>query len=485
MNEISPALVICQRSSLTRLHQRVQDANSVVAPKRFKKTINGQEIEYERQAKAITGSVEATMERLIKDYVKDYHRILKTTGPSALDAGMPSLQTCRSTLANRRTISEKTAYNHLRKLREMGLITAYKFRGSRHAFEIWIDPALLFQPERPYPQPVHNAPEALENQPQKIASLLPQTANFTAYKVTVTHSNVETENKADGNVDSDAQKQKHGDKKHGNTERLQPNLPPKWQTSSLGTPCHSDEAPGGAAGAVECGQVDNPVNPRSAGQRAKARLNKTQLEERNEMGRTPAQRQAILEGYLTSFWGYAKTLLYPAKAFADYEEPLIMNAIRAGVYRNFQPQLTEKEWDAYQSELYRRIELAAGYYERHPDKWVPAPFAQIRPGTGYFDEANQRGFSNTLTWLEENKRNYQKNYTTQQINLAVRHLQLHKIDKAPRAIQLKSYIEAYRYYEHKLARFGPDAVKRFQTLVATIGDRKPKLTLGFNKNFKK
>lgn len=487
MSSIDATLIqICQRASLTRLHQRVQAVNEQIQPKHYQKTINGQIVEYERKAKAITGSVEATMERLIKDYVKDYHGTLRRVGtePFTQD-GLPGLRTCRSTLAGRRTISEKTAYNHLCKLRELGFITRYKYRGSRHAFEIWIDPALLFQPERTYTQPAVDPPQTTESQPVLLASFFSQTAKFAAYKVTVTHSNRETEKKADGNVHGDAQELEHGDEKHGNTERLQPNPVSEGQTDAVGALCHGDNGAGGAAAAHPCGQVDNPVNPRSAGQRLKARLTRSQLEERAEQGRTPAQRQAILEGYLASFWGYAKQLLYPARVWAEYEEVSSLKAIRQGIYRDFLPPLTEKEWDAYQTELYRRIELAASYYERHPDKWVPAPYAQMRPGTGYFDEANTRGFAGTLTWLEENKRNYHKSYVQQQINLSVRHLQLHKAGKAPKTLQLKSYIEAYRHLTHKIGRFGPDAQARFQTLVSSLGAKKPDLTPGFTKNFKK
>ncbi|MCX6216536.1 hypothetical protein [Spirosoma sp.] len=486
MSTIDPAtILICQKSSLTRLHQRVQAVNEAVPPRRFKKLINGQEVEYERKPKAITGSVEATAERLIKDYVKQYHGLLKQVGSAAVGDDMPPLQTCRLTLANRRTISEKTAYNHLRRLREAGFITRYKFRGSRHAFEIWIDPALLFQAERAYPQPAVKNAQPLVNHLSQTVTFSTPTANFTAYKASVTQGYSETEKKADGNVHSDAPKVEHGDEHHGNTERLQPTRVSEGPNGSLGTVGHSDKGAGGPGAADSCGQVDNPDSPRSAGQRAKARLTKSDLDARRAASRTEAQRQAILEGYLISFWNYAKQLLYSSKVFADYEEPLILNAIRSGVYRNFGPALTEKEWDAYQTELYKRIELAASYYQRHPDKWVPDPYALHRPGTGYFDEANTRGFGGTLAWVEENNRNYRKSYEQQQINLAVRHLQLHRVDKAPRTLQQKTYVEAFRHLQHKIGRFGPQAVERFLTLVSTLGSKKPQLTPGFTRNFKK
>lgn len=483
MTEIDPQYVICQKSSLTRLHQRVQEINAAVEPTRFTKKIGDQLVECERASKAITGSVEATAERLIKDYVSDYHRLLRRLGPQAtFEKGMPSLMTSRVTLASRRTISEKTAYNHLRKLRELGFITKYKFRGSKHAFEIWIDPALLFQPERTYPQPVVDSTPAPSFSPAQTSFSGASTANFTAYKVTVNQGDLETEKKEVGNVHGDAQERQHGDKNHGNTERRQPETASKWQTETTTDPFHGNQAPGGAAGAAEGGNVDKS---NSAGSRAKRKLTRAGLEESRASQRSQAQHQAILEGYLLSFWNYARQLLYPARPFQPYEEALILNTIRQSVYKDFGPQLTDKEWDNYQDELYRRLELAESYYAKHPDKYVPAPYAQFKPGTGYFDEQNTRGFAGTEAWFLENRRNYRKNYITQRINLAVRQLQHHQVGKAPKTLQRLSYIEAYRELDKSVGRYGAQAQAHFRNLVATIGNQKPKLVIGFTRNVKK
>ncbi|WP_080239038.1 helix-turn-helix domain-containing protein [Spirosoma rigui] len=246
MIEFDYTKVICQRSSLQRLHEQTQLLNEAMPSKTFVKLVNGEERLYERKPKAITGSVEATMERLIKNYVKYHHRLLRNVGQEAFEEGMPGMLTCRSEVAGQRTISEKTAYNHLRKLRELGLIKRYKFRGSRHAFEIWIAPELLFQPERldqSCPQPAVNNQKSADSQPQKIASFLALPANFTAYKVTVTSKNFETEKEKGGNVHSDALQQEHGDKNYGNPERQQPKL---GKTLTVGSESHSDLGTGGA-----------------------------------------------------------------------------------------------------------------------------------------------------------------------------------------------------------------------------------------------
>jgi hypothetical protein len=281
-------------------------------------------------------------------------------------------------------------------------------------------------------------------------------------------------------VHSNALNEEHGDENYGNTERQQP----KPLTESQLVPGGTVKLGAGGAGA---GPVDNPKpagNPFSAGNRAKARLTRGGLDALAAANRTPQQHQAILEGYLSSFWRYAKQQLYAGREFADYEESLILSTIQRGVYKNFEPVLTEKEWDQYQTELYAQIDLAASYYARHQGKWVPAPYAQYREGAGYFDRENERGFIQTRAWLKENQRLYKTNYVTQQINLAVRHLQLHRADKAPKALQQKTYIEAFRHLETKIGKYGQVAQDRFRNLVATIGQQKPKLTSGFTKNFK-
>lgn len=504
MTEIDYSRIICQFSALKRVQVRANTLNDAMPAKTFKKVVNGEERTYQRKPKAVTAGVKDTMAQLIKNYKREHHRLLDKVGPPAFEQGMPPLRVCRHSLSDQRTVSEKTVYNHVSKLKALGFITNYKFRGSRHAFEVWIDPALLFQPERVVeatapsvapdvaqssPQPPVDALNEGKNQPRKFASLLPQTANFTAYKVTVTSENKETDTKNDRIEHSDAPGKEHGNKNHSNPEQQQPNLAQRRPTTAVSSEGHSDLGAGGAGRGPECRYVDNaggqPTNPNSAGQRAKRRLTKGAMDAQRAAGRTPEQHRAILEGYLASFWRYAKQTLYPGRAFAEWEEPVVLATIRRGVYKNFEPVLTEREWDQYQSELYKQVDLAANYYQRHPTKWIPAPYAQHREGAGYFDRENSRGFIITRTWLRENQRLYRETYVSQRISLAVRHLQLHRAGKAPKTIQNKPYIEAYRLIEARIAKYGEVAQDRFNALVSTIGEQKPKLTPGFAKIFKK
>jgi hypothetical protein len=484
---------ICQTSSLRRVHERAKALNDAVPITYSIATVNGQEVERPRKYKAITGNVEATAERLVKNYIKEWHKLLKNVGAPALEDGLPPLRLTRPQLSSQRSIGERTVFNHLKKLQELGFLTHKRFRGSKHAFEVWIDPTLLFQAERinsdlfsgaSYPQISANnsfsAPTATATPPLQNPSFLAPTANFAAYKASNNSSFEETEKKEGGECGQGYAQSKHGDKNHGNTEQpaqKPPSTTPEWQTSVVET-VGKQEAGGGA-----------PASPGHAspglGQRLKARLTKTDLERINQASRTQEQRRAILLGYVESFWSYAQKVLYPAKRFSDGENKLALNAIWQGVYNCGNQQMDEKEWDNYQRDLYERIQLASNYYARNQDKWIPAPYAEYKTGSGYFDAANARGFSRTEEWLAENRKKKIKDRVNQVVGLAIKHLHQYRTGRAPKALQKLTYIEAYRKLEAKMQTFSPLAHQRFLQLASTIPEHKKMLTTGFTKNFLK
>ncbi|GEM_PF-6609473 len=475
------SLSICQKSSLLRTHQRVQALNDAAPTQIVVQVVNGEERNVERKPKLLPGSVEATMERLIKNYVRMHHGLLKSIGAPAFEQGMPALRTCRTELAGQRSISPKTAYNHVRKLRDLGFITNYNYRGSKNAFEIWIDPALLFQPERlktPQMPLVAGSPLAA-SEPIPSALVANQSANFTAYKAIVTQGNLETEKIERTECgQGNAQRPEQGTNQ-GNTEQPAPKSGDPQVTMWQGERQTPVEKPSAGAGESEKRTIPG------AGSRLKARLSKSALDAQAEAERTPQQQEAIQHGYVRSLWRYAQDKLYAGRSFTENENRLALRAIWAGVYNCFDSSLTEKEWDTYQHELYHRVDLAAGYYARHPTKWIPAPFAQFKPGAGYFDWANERGFRQTEAWLAENRRKLAKSRAAQAVTLAIRHLRLHRLEKAPKALQHKTYIDAYRTLEAKMQKLGPAALDRFRQLAATLDQQKPELTPGFTKNFRK
>jgi hypothetical protein len=482
---------ICQTSSLRRLHERAKALNDAVPPTSFTVMVDGQEVERVRKSKAITGNVEATAERLVKNYVKEWHKLLKNVGAPAMEDGLPPLRLTRPQLGAQRTIGERTVYNHLKKLQQLGFITQYRFRGSKYAFEVWIDPTLLFQSERitsdlfsgaSYPQiPVDNSfsvPSSTVTPPPQNPSFLAPTANFAAYKAINNSSLEETEKKEGGECGQGYAQSKHGNKNHGNPEQPAPKTPSEWQTSVVAG-SEKQEAGGGAPALSS--QTAKP----GLGQRLKARLTKTDLDKINQASRTQEQRQAILHGYVRSFWDYAQKVLYPAKRFTEGENRTILNAIWAGVYHYGNSTMDEKGWDNYQRDLYERIDLAGKYYQRNQDKWIPAPYAEYRSGSGYFDATNARGFSQTERWLGENRKKQIKSRVNQVVGLAIKHLHQYRTGRAPQALQKLTYIDAYRQLEAKMQKYSPLAHQRFLTLASTIPEHKQLLVTGFTRNFKK
>lgn len=445
-----------QHYALLRWHDLVNKLNEQQPFKSYaRKLKDGREYTITRQEKAINANEKATGEWIIKRYIREYLRLIKKLGESALENGLPGYLTNSVEIGAIRGCSDRTARSHVRKLQKYGLITGYKFHGSRHDFELWISPEILWDPRI-------LAVGKVENQAPEATSLSQVLKNF-PHTVTVTHSNKETETDKCLHVEhSDDRKAVDVSKDfHGNPER-QPQTAQNQPPEAPGTPQgYNEQRGGGPAGTT-------------AGERLRANL-KAPRKPRPivRLERTDEQMRAIMEGYLTSFWLYAKQILYPGRTFQPYEDQTALNAIRTGVYRDYSYQLTEKQWDQFQAQLYRRIDLAAGYYSRHPDKWIPDPYAHFREGSGYFDWENTRGFRATGAWLKDNQRKYQRNYIMGRISWAIIQLRKHPEGRAQQRLQHKTYIDAYRTLEEMMTKYGEPAVDRFRELASTLGKQKP------------
>jgi hypothetical protein len=388
--------------------------------------------------KAISPSLRKTGISLIGLFVGNMHRQHKRLGEAAFEQGPPAFFATRPQLADLWGCSERTAYDHLEKLKEVGLIDKRAFRGSRAAFSIILSSDILYGKavENTVEKPILNInPHLLQPENDQ---------NLPHSNVTVTHRNKETEIvKGSGEVDYTATVDgdtHDGNKKHGNTERQQP--------TSIGQPTRNPAV---------------TVTIGGAGRRGAAHVDNRR--------RSADQLEAIFAGYVSSFWGYAKQILYPGRDFAAVEEQAALREIREGVYRSFRADLTEKEWDGYQTELFRRIEMAGEYFARHEDKYCPDPFSRLRPGAGYFCYENQRGFRVTDDWLAANMKIRRTAYVNQRLSLAIRHLQQHRDGRAPKMLQRKSYLEAYRYLENQVKRYGEGPHARFLAAAAAISTK--------------
>ena len=458
---------------LLRWHKQVQQLNQAVPVQYYSATRRGRPVQIPWQPKEISANVKATGERLIKDYVTYCEGLFIRAGKAAfLDpAGnpqLPPLFTNSVRIGERRSLSDRQARDHVRKLQQVGLVSYYKWHGSRSDYEIRINEQVLFGPKQAEfwelvgiaPLPVDSAGSQMEI-PQFAES---STELSSAYQVTVTYRDKETETYKRGNVHSDRQNRnlmsEHSDN-DSDTERPQQGQLPESQARPADSAGNGDKGPGGARA------VENAVdNPNGAGARLKAKLTGTR---RPRPSMSDQKRREMREGYVRSFWAYAGQVLYTARRWSAQEERLILRSILYGVYGNFQSPLTEKEWDSFQDKLFKRVDLVAAYYQRHPEKWIPEPYAQIKNGTGYFDWENLRGFRATAEWIDENYRHYRQSYVSQRVSLAIRNLRRHRVGRAPKQLQLKTYIEAYRFLESQMTRYGEGALRRFHELAAGIG----------------
>lgn len=444
---------IDQTAALRRLHQQVQSLNDAMPVKTFirtQKSGTAKTIIY--RPKRVNGNVKATGEHLIKAYIKEFYKTIDSIGDAAFTDGLPSLATNGTQIAAWRSFSDRTSRNHIATLRDAGIVSDYKFHGSEADFEVWINPEILF-----------DCPQLTVEKSQISAItglILDEIDKNFPHIVTVTHSNKEIEIDNVSNQHSDIQKAEskielHGNN-HGDTEQPEP---VESQTDTLeALPCHSDNQQGGA------------------GRRPQKR--------RTE--RTEAQKQAIFEGFLQSFWLYAKQMLYASRSFQPWQEELALQTIRRSVYHWFEVEMTEKQWDDYQKELYQRIEMVAWYYAKHPNKYIPEPFAYGKEGAGYFDWENERGFRATEKWLRNNQQLYRTHYVRQVVSRAIRALQKHRCGTAPVKLQKLTYLEAYRTIERSLERFGDTTLERFRNLAITVGQDKPVVfQRGFTKIIKR
>ena len=388
--------------------------------------------------KAVSGNVRATGERLISCYIGEMKGIYKRAGELAFDKGLPGLAINCVTLGQKRSISDRTARTHLSKLRAAGLISRYEWHGTRADFEVWISPEILWG------KALLEANLA-ENSTEKPVFLSSKVTNLPLNNVTVTHSNKEIEiMKGTPVVDNTATSQgdtQQSDNIQGYTERQHPVAPDNAPTASPEPPCHSDTTGGWGR------------------RRAYQKPSQAEME---------AKKRVMLEANLLAFWTYAKVLLYPGRSFTEVENNLTISEIRRSQYRNFAPNLTQKEWDNYQEQLYKRLQMVAHYYTKHPDKYTPEPYSRYIEGTGYFAIENKRGFEATAQWYKDQQQLYRTAYVNQRLNLAIRHLHLHAAGKSPAYLRDKDRLGAFKLVETRLAKYGQKVMDRFYAIVAKM-----------------
>ena len=171
-------------------------------------------------------------------------------------------------------------------------------------------------------------------------------------------------------------------------------------------------------------------------------------------------------GYVTGFWDYARRRLYAARSFSEEQIRRTRNAIWAGVYAGFPDTLSEREWDAYHTEALQRVDLVVEWLGRHPEKYLPAPYAEIVQGCGYFDRANARGFLATEEWLARRVAAQFQHRAEEALRKARLELRNWRQRRGSQKNLRLSYSQLYHTHEQRLLAFGPATLQRYYAQVA-------------------
>ncbi len=374
----------------------------------------------------ISKSVIETGEKLILRYIEAFNQARKL---NLVKNEAPSLSTNSVELSRLFQTSDRTVRAHLNVLRKpgIGFISQYNFRGSRANYELWINPEILWAGQT----------EISKNAPCAAPARL-QNKNLPHIKQLETP---ETKEKEITHVDKCGVAEQQGampagDGKTGHTI-----------TSDTG-PQQPAEIP-----------VEAAVRPLAA---------KKQATEAGSAARAEKDAQkAVFLTYVENFWTIAWKLLYPTAEFNEYCQRMAKNAIYFGVYRGFKAQLSAAEWEQYHLQAIERLKLAANYYENHPDKHPPLPYAEFKPGTGYFDHQNTRGFEGTHDWYTRQQVWKRQQKVNDALRRAEKEIRLHKQGKLRDELQRKTPLEMFRYQETRLKRFGKAALDKFYAQFST------------------
>ncbi|MVN77726.1 hypothetical protein GO988_15440 [Hymenobacter sp. HMF4947] len=431
------------RSAYSRLAQFLKTLRAQMPLVVRTRTVRGKTEQYLVRPKALSDGAQATARVLLVwaiDAVEQLRRVPLLLEP-ATDARPtpPPVATNNEQLAAFRQVSSRAIRDHLRELQKIGFIARKVFRGTKANFEVYLNAEFVwktanktsnspFKPKNAQAAPAAPAPASATNLPL-IVSLEKQ-------------DNKEIEiAQVDKLVTPEAT---------GGAGALTGNTGPQAGAKPAPTP------PVAPRQATKAGQGGRAAPLAPAGGTAAA-----------------AQLQAERLALTAQAWHYAWKRLYPSCAFDETEQQKAMRAIWYGVYRGFGPVLTPEQWQRYHDQVLQRIDLAAAYFQRYPNKFAPSPFAEFVTGSGYFDAENSRGFVGTEAWLARQEANQRQRNITRALLTARRALKAHRLGLAPKRTQVLSSLQLFRYHEAKLKAYGPDALQRYYAQVAQPGVPSP------------
>lgn len=342
-------------------------------------------------------------------------------------------------LARMCRVCERTTRTYITELTKVSFVVGKKFHGTNARYELWINPEYVWEKAQ---NPVEKHARA-DSGVQPLGYFLP--LNDKKLPLSEVLETLETPKDNFVRVDK---------------------LPPhEAADASTGNP------------STRNGSVSRTA--RDAGQASKERHQgrgaaRTAQNTSDDEVAAHAARVALRKAYVESAFTYQNDLIYNGKydgrPFTEQENRLTKIALWRGVYDKLET-LPEAQWDAFHKQVLRRIELVRDNLALRP-KWIPLPYAQITPGRGYFDAANERGFAGTYDWwLKDQERQRQWQVNAALLTAETEMLQRYKLDRGQKVkllkrshVHIKTLLQLHTYHRRILhALGGENAIHRFES----------------------
>jgi hypothetical protein len=420
---------------------------------------NGNQKEYERRTKAISDGAQNTGKAIILAYAYQFRLKYESMPEGWYDGQIPSLMTNSERIARfRQNITARSIRNHIKELKEIGLIKDYKYHGSCRDFELWLCPEILWGANASFSGvitegAVNSTLQGVENGAITDPFKSLNDTNFPHIQAIETNGNLTTSIKKVENIGS-----RRIPEEGYNASKPQ-NLPFS----------HGNKGEEGAAAAAA--NVDKSKKP--VDNCPKPVDNYVDKWKSGDEGKEYFRLHRYFQNAVMDFWKYAKESLWQGRQFTEFELNVTLDQIVVGYYQDFLSKRPAKnQFTEYQEELFRALDIAKKHYDRHPEQYPGDPYSLGAYPGGYFDARNRKGFGVSVNFRFKNKAQNNEDYGRRLIKTAMLHLANHPKGKAPKHLQIKTYSQVVDYYITKFKGFNTETqaifLKRLKTLSYNI-----------------
>ena len=408
---------------------------------------------YERRTKAISDGAQTTGKALILSYANYYRMKMEAMPDGWYSDGMPSLNTNSEKMAGfRQNVCGRTVRNHIRELKEIGLIVDYKFHGSSRDYQLWLDPVVIFGAENV--SLTGGKPEFLESTNTGIVPFSEASSTgLEGVQSTLNGTNfphkqpLETQGYNKTTIRKVDKSDLSRIQSHGNTAST-----PKSMTQWHGN------VGGLGAAARENLQESVDKSAKNVDKCAKS-VDKWQSP---GVGKDYERLHRFYQNSIREFWKYATLSLWEGTEFTEYEFLRSADQILDAIYRPFlKDKHNLEQFNEFQNELMRAVDVARKHYERHPEQYPGDPYSLTEFPSGYFDKNNARGFRIPMAWRFNNKAAQHEDTGKRMVKTAIMHIKNHELGKAPKQLQIKTLSQVVDFYVTKMKRYDNETQKDF------------------------